>query len=168
MNQVQSGESTAKGDNPGSKTRKTRKRQRRKKVDGGDELPLLQVDSSLIQRSGSQSSLLSVQSVGSYRSAVSSFSNASADAFKACNRHWELRLKQQRNIYLIKAEVQAMTNNCDVQNRTIKEGLTKIRELVTAIDVDHKLAKNKDELLIIIVDIQRGWEFRRAQGKAIS
>ena len=56
----------------------------------GDDLPFLQVDSSSVQRSRSQSSLLSVQSAGSYGSAVSAFSNASANAVKACNRHWEV------------------------------------------------------------------------------
>ena len=78
MNHVQNGESNARGDNPGSKTSKTWKRQDRKKGEGAEELPLLHVDSSPIQRSGSQSSLLSVQSAGSYKSAVNAFSNFTA------------------------------------------------------------------------------------------
>ena len=63
---------------------------------------------------------------------MSAFSNALADAVKAYNRH-----EQERNIDLIKDELQAMTNSCNVQknvNMTIKEGSMKIRELVAAID----------------------------------
>ena len=83
MSHVQRGESNARGDNPVSKTSKTGRRQARKKGVQGDDLPLLQVNISPIQRSESQSSLLGVQSAGSYGSAVSAFSNASADAVKA-------------------------------------------------------------------------------------
>ena len=144
MSQVQSGKSNARGDNPVSKTRKTSKRQARKRGVQGDDLPLLQVNSSPLQRSKSQSSLLSVQSTGSYGSAVSAFSNASADAVKALKSHWEkiaeLRLKQERNINDIKIELQAMTDSCNVQknvNMTIKEAFQKIRQLVDAIDRDH-------------------------------
>ena len=115
-------------------------------------MPLLQVNSSPIQKSESQSSLLSVQSAGSYESAVSAFSNASPDAVKALKSFWEeideLRLEQERNINDIKVELQAMTDSFNVQknvNMTIKEGLKKIRQLVDAIDRDHQSAKAKED-----------------------
>ena len=137
MSQVQCGESNARGNKPGSKTQDS------------EEAGLLQVDSSSIQRSGSQSSLLSVQSAGSYGSAVSVFSNDSANAAKACNRHWveivELRLEQARNIDLITAKLEDTTKSCNVQknvNMTIKEGLKKI---VDAIDRDHNAARRMKE-----------------------
>ena len=84
MSKVQSKESNARGDNPISKTHKTSRRQARKKGVQRNDLLLLQVNSSSTQRSGSQFSLLSVQSAGRYGSAVSAFSNASADAAKVC------------------------------------------------------------------------------------
>ena len=86
MSQVQSGESNARGDNPLSKTRKTGRRQARKKGVQGDELPLLQVNSSPIQRSESQSSLLSAQSAGSYGRAVSAFSKSTESAVEINKR----------------------------------------------------------------------------------
>ena len=83
---------------------------------------------------------------------VSAFSNATIDAIKTCDRHWEeiagLCLEQGRNIGLIAAEVEAMTKSCNVQknvNMTIKEGLKKIRDLVDAIDRDHKAASEKEK-----------------------
>ena len=50
MRQVQSSESNARGDNTVSKTHKMSRRQARKMGVQGDDLPLLQVDSSSIQR----------------------------------------------------------------------------------------------------------------------
>ena len=105
MSKVQSGESNARGDNPGLKTRRTFRGQARKKGEQREELPLLNVDGPSIQRSGSQSSLHSVQSARSYGSAVSAFSNSTEYAVNYCKRHWveevELRCKQARNIALI-------------------------------------------------------------------
>ena len=72
-------------------------------------MPLLKVDSSSIQRLGSQTILLSVQSAGSYGSVASSFSNASADAVRIGKKQWEeiveLRRAQAANIDRIKVEV---------------------------------------------------------------
>ena len=52
-------------------------------------MPLLAIDGPSIQRSGSQSSLLSVQSAGSYRSAISAYSKTKADAIMVDNGHWD-------------------------------------------------------------------------------
>ena len=89
MSHIHSGESNARGDNLGSKTRKTSKKQTSQKGEKREELPLLQVDGPSIQRSGSQSSLLSVQSAGSYGSTASAFSNATADAVMVDHEQWE-------------------------------------------------------------------------------
>ena len=78
MSQVQRGKSNARGDNPKLKSRKTQRRQEKKKRKEGKELPLLQVDSILIQKSESQTSLLSVRNAGSYKSAVSATSTIGA------------------------------------------------------------------------------------------
>ena len=86
MSHVQRGESNARGDNPLSKTRKTGRRQARKKGVQGDELPFLQVNSTPIQRLESQSSLFSVQSAGSYGSAVIAFSNSTESAVEIDKR----------------------------------------------------------------------------------
>ena len=59
-----------------------------------------------------------------------------------------MRLEQELNINDIKVELQAMTDSCNVQkniNMTIKDGLKKIRQLVDAIDRDHKTAKAKED-----------------------
>ena len=86
-------------------TRKTVRGQARKKGEQREEFPLLNVDGPSIQRSGSQSSLLSVLSTGSYGSAVSAFSNSTEYAVNVCKRHWEevveLRCKRARKIALI-------------------------------------------------------------------
>ena len=55
----------------------------------------------------------------------------------------ELRLQQESNIDLIKAELQGMTDSCNVQknvNMTIKEGLKKIGQL------DRKLQEDCEDL----------------------
>ena len=59
-----------------------------------------------------------------------------------------MRFEQERNIDHIRAELQAMTDSCNDQknvNTTIKDGSKKMRQLVDAIDKDHKSAKAKDD-----------------------
>ena len=114
-------------------------------------MPLLNADGPSIQRSGSQSSLLSVQSAESYGSTVNAFSNFTAQAVKLDEQVWEeiaeLRRAQARNIDLIKTEVQTMVDSCSIQvnvNMTIKVGLKKIKELVDAIGRDHSSATEKE------------------------
>ena len=59
-----------------------------------------------------------------------------------------LRREQSRNIDLIKAEVQAMIDSCNIQknvNMTIKDGLKKIKMLIAAIDRNQISATEKED-----------------------
>ena len=59
-----------------------------------------------------------------------------------------LRREQSRNIDLIKAEVQAMIDSCNIQknvNMTIKDGLKKINMLIAAIDRNQISATEKED-----------------------
>ena len=59
-----------------------------------------------------------------------------------------MRHEQACNIDLITAKIESMTTSCNFQknvNMTIKNGLNKIRDLVYAIDRDHKAATKKEE-----------------------
>ena len=58
-----------------------------------------------------------------------------------------MRLKQAGNIELIKVEVQAIIDSCNIQKNvkmTIKNGLKKLKDLVVAIERDHKVARDKE------------------------
>ena len=76
-------------------------------------MPLLQVDSYLIQRSRSDSSVLSIQSTKCYGNALSAFSNSMEYALNFYKNYLEvivkLRCEQARNIAVIKTEVHGMT-----------------------------------------------------------
>ena len=153
------GMSNAREDNRGSKTRKTGRRKARNKGKQREEWLLLHVKGSSIQRSKSQSSLLSIQSAGSYGSAISAFSNFTAHAIEVDERAWEeialLRRKHSDKINLITAEVQATVDSCSIQknvNMTINNGLKKIKELIAAIDSDQNSATEKK------IATRRGWQ----------
>ena len=144
-------EKNTRGDDSASKTRKTRKIRARKKDPDGENLPLLHVHGIPIQRSGSQSSLLNVQSAGSYENVVSVFSNALPDTVNYTNKVWRemanLHNEQARNIDDIRTEVQTMISSCNIQknvNMPIKDGLKIINGLVDLIVKDHSLAKKKE------------------------
>ena len=107
-NPVQSRESNTRRDNPRSKTRKTRRIQARKKYKQGEDLPVLHIESFSIQRSGSQSSLFSLQSAGSYKSAVIRLQQL-YHAVEVDKEIWKetvvLRREQALKIVIIKGEL---------------------------------------------------------------
>ena len=60
----------------------------------------------------------------------------------------ELRSEQAGNIDLIRAEMQAMIDSCNIQknvNMTIKDGLKKLKTLVAVIERDQKIACEKED-----------------------